>query len=939
MKRTLISILAAIFFTGCQVTGIDSEVNLQSQSNNDFYASIESSSTKVYLDEDLKAHWTEDDEISIFTTTFNQRFKFAGQTGDTEGGFTELSSPFFSGSAIPTLFAVYPYKESTKLSSDGILTIDLPAIQDYAINSYGLGSNTMVAVTESTASHTFCFKNICGYLVIKLYGEGVVKSISFTGNNDEHLAGTAIVTASYNQPPTYQLNDDAVRTLILDCGAGVELENDVNKAKAFWLAIPPQVFSNGFTIEITGPAGNSVVKTTNQARAIQRRVKNAMAPLEVSLTPPEEEKIVFVDPSFKAYCVENFDINKDGEVSLKEAENVTIIDCSNKHTIVSIDEIRFFTNLEELDCSANQLTSLNLDSNYKLKKLNCNNNLLKALDLSNNVELLELHCCTNDIESLNIKNNTNLHQVECYFNRIATLDLTGNPLLAVLLCNDNQIESLDFSANSQLDRVDCYNNRIEGINLAVCSKLSSLDCRNNKLTALNLNKVVSLHTLKCSDNLLTTIDLSGNRELSTLWIDHNSLTSLDLSHNSKLGMLWAAANNLTNVTFGEISELLYINLPENHLETLALSNFTKLKTLNCPNNLINSIDLNNNAGLSVLLLDNNQLQTLDLSNNSNLEHVSTKGNQNLLEIWLKINQSISNLSIDDDITLLKYKGIIYFQDNNFESYCLSAFDTNGDHRLTGEEAALINHISCPDKSITNVDEIKYFTSLETIDVSNNAISSIDVSANHRLQSLDISTTDITSLDFRGNKNLRIANMMNCNNLSMVSFGEYTKTTIPSMLLNKAVTITYSSGSANKALNDYGYPMLLVQGYDAVLAMAMVDLVGWGLPCPIEGLKIPSYEEAQQFASHYEDYHQLLLIAGLDGLETVEYMTSTLTGNYYYHQHAHTSGRTTTYINYSIEEIYFFTLKGEYSKAYKLCQQSRDSCPYKYDLHKTGIIAL
>lgn len=51
--------------------------------------------------------------------------------------------------------------------------------------------------------------------------------------------------------------------------------------------------------------------------------------------------------------------------------------------------------LESLNCSSNQLTSLDVSVNVKLEVLHCTNNLLTSLDLSKNAELGKLRCDPN----------------------------------------------------------------------------------------------------------------------------------------------------------------------------------------------------------------------------------------------------------------------------------------------------------------------------------------------------------------------------------------------------------------------------------------------------------------------------------------------------------------------------------------------------------------
>ncbi|MFM7103926.1 MAG: hypothetical protein ACKOW8_00280, partial [Flavobacteriales bacterium] len=90
--------------------------------------------------------------------------------------------------------------------------------------------------------------------------------------------------------------------------------------------------------------------------------------------------------------------------------------------ITDLTGIEAFTSLGQLNCSFNQLTSLNLSALQNLSQLLCNNNQLTALDLSSN-QLLEL--------------------IECSNNQINALDLSQNPFINWVICNNNNLQSLN----------------------------------------------------------------------------------------------------------------------------------------------------------------------------------------------------------------------------------------------------------------------------------------------------------------------------------------------------------------------------------------------------------------------------------------------------------------------------------------------------------------
>ena len=139
-----------------------------------FYSSLESSSepdTRVYVDDKVKILWDAEDRISIFNkTTLNQQFMFMGETGDNAGFFNRVSAASGTGSSLKYICAVYPYQSSTAISSSGVMTLTLPAVQTYREGTFGPGANTMVSTTED---NTLNFRNVGGYLVLKFYGDDV----------------------------------------------------------------------------------------------------------------------------------------------------------------------------------------------------------------------------------------------------------------------------------------------------------------------------------------------------------------------------------------------------------------------------------------------------------------------------------------------------------------------------------------------------------------------------------------------------------------------------------------------------------------------------------------------------------------------------------------------------------------------------------------------
>ena len=113
------------------------------------------------------------------------------------------------------------------------------------------------------------------------------------------------------------------------------------------------------------------------------------------LTEKDDVCSAMNNAKFKAYCLENFDTDKDGKLSIAEANAVTKIDVYMLG-ISSLNGIEYFANLQILYCGSNQLISLDVSKNTALTYLSCNGNQLTSLDVSNSVKSNQIQDGTNN---------------------------------------------------------------------------------------------------------------------------------------------------------------------------------------------------------------------------------------------------------------------------------------------------------------------------------------------------------------------------------------------------------------------------------------------------------------------------------------------------------------------------------------------------------------
>ncbi len=294
MKKNYCFAIAALalLLTSCRVADVDNDAKVGSRTAPTFTSSFENVGTRTYVDSGLRMFWTSDDRLSIFTSSYNEQYRFDGQTGATGGSFSRVNTgQFVSGNAISANYGVYPYNASTSLAADEKILVELPPIQAYAENTFGVGANTMVAVTNGTSDTFLPFKNVCGYLVVKLYGEGKVTKVIFEGNNGEKIAGAATVVASHNADPVVTMSENATTSITIDCGQGIELGKTAEAATEFWFVIPPTTFLKGFTAKVENNGVLQIEKTTTGAKTIQRNVANTMTAIDVPVVVSTVSKV------------------------------------------------------------------------------------------------------------------------------------------------------------------------------------------------------------------------------------------------------------------------------------------------------------------------------------------------------------------------------------------------------------------------------------------------------------------------------------------------------------------------------------------------------------------------------------------------------------------------------------------------------------------------
>jgi hypothetical protein len=423
---------------------------------------------------------------------------------------------------------------------------------------------------------------------------------------------------------------------------------------------------------------------------------------------------------------------------------ISHLDISNRN-ITSLAGIQHFTSLQSLDVSNNQLTELDISNNHWLNTLHVHFNYIASPD-----------------DVIGWQNRFS-HAGDAW-------DWWSDFWFFPQSQNQNPDITADFKCPNFLMAVrgiiDVYEpdpifpHHVNGIDY--------LDIRNRSITSLaGIEHFTSLHTLNVNNNHLTGLDVSKNHQLSGLYVYGNIMSTPD----DVIGMHSDFASDIPFSQFWffpqrEIVDITadfkcpnflrsvrqQINVPEpnpvfsyhvgglrtlwtqsSNITSLAgIQHFTSLDSITVSNNQITELDLSKNTELRSLDVRNNNLTKLDISNNPQLS-------------WLNISNNL--MTSPDDIigwtgstlTFLPQREIVDitadFTCSNFRAVVRNATGIPAPNPIFKHNVDSIRYLDVFNRNVTSLAGIQHFTELRFLVVSNNRLTSLNLSSNTQLQRL------------------------------------------------------------------------------------------------------------------------------------------------------------------------------------------------------------
>ena len=394
--------------------------------------------------------------------------------------------------------------------------------------------------------------------------------------------------------------------------------------------------------------------------------------------------------------------------------------------------------------------------------------------------------------ALDLTANTNLNQIFCWNMGLTSIDITGLENLLALAVNENDLDNIDISSNTNLEDFVVYDNNLTSLDITQNASLIGLNYVDNAITTIDLTQNTSLKLFYCDNNGVTSLNLQNNPLLETLELSNNPISNIDVTGLTNLVNLDFSNTNISSVDVSNSLNLSLLECNDTSLTTLDVTNNTALRTLNAQNNSITTLDLGNNINLNALNVSNNQLTYVNLKSGETdgISTVDITNNPGLtcIEVDDPAASYLNTWSKDITANFAEYCRFTAIPDANFEEY-LETHAIYGNSVALGNANSLGNGII--DDGLVPTEKLEQaqflylsnlgitdFTGLEDcatitrLFLTGNSVSSLDVTANTKLDRLFAADLGLTSLNISGLTELKQLELNN-NQLNTIDVSEFT----------------------------------------------------------------------------------------------------------------------------------------------------------------------
>lgn len=245
LRIAIAAVSAAIAFSSCEnlndeyisvsdeivINASVAEQSVETRSAIDVFGSEKV--TYTWLAGDAISVFFGDSEGSIFVTDVTaSKAQFKGTIGAVMGGGDDLTDE-------TSLWGVYPYDRNTTCDGSSV-TLTLPYEQVAAPDTFA--DDLFPSIARST-NFTMAFYPVCGSIRFKVSNPDIVK-VALSGNNNEDLAGKAIVSMPLGGVPAMGSISEGQKELVMTSPDGGCFETD----RYYYFVLYPQDLTKGLTL-------------------------------------------------------------------------------------------------------------------------------------------------------------------------------------------------------------------------------------------------------------------------------------------------------------------------------------------------------------------------------------------------------------------------------------------------------------------------------------------------------------------------------------------------------------------------------------------------------------------------------------------------------------------------------------------------------------------
>lgn len=310
---------------------------------------------------------------------------------------------------------------------------------------------------------------------------------------------------------------------------------------------------------------------------------------------------------------------------------------------------------------------------------------------------------------------------------------------------------------------------------------------------------------------------SDVENIEKLKVVNKNIVSLDgIEYFTGLKKLYCYDNNIVNLDLSSNVNLEYLDCSYNmDMETLNVTNNIALKELECNYTTLERLDVSKNINLTRLIGYSSWLRTLNVSNNTMLEEldiydaklpnidVSKNDKLTYLDCSYNYMNSVDDVIGSENCTLLdevifepqqNTEPITELFDENFLEVVREKTGKSTDDEIYQADVDSITELTMNNASLTNLDGIEHFKSLEKLDCMTNEIENIDLYSNKNLVEVDCTENKLTTLDFSGNANLEKVTVVS-NDLTDINVSNNPELTNINVIDNELTSLNLSNNSA------------------------------------------------------------------------------------------------------------------------------------------------